>query len=60
MEKFIFAASATHAAHFLNHVGPDAHAARAAFFLAHLGQRHAVVLLHDSIVMIEQILQKFR
>ena len=32
------------------------HPARAAFLVAHFGQRHAVVFLHDAIVVIEYFL----
>lgn len=43
-------------AHFLKHVGPDAHAAGAAHFVLDFRERRSSVLARDAIVMIEQIL----
>ena len=38
----------------------DAHAAGAAFFVANFGERDAIVLFGDAIVVIEQIFRNFR
>jgi len=51
---------AAEAAHFLKDVGPDAHAARATFFVANFGEGHAVVFAGDALVMIEQVFGDFR
>ena len=51
--------STIRAAHFLNHVRANDHAARAAFFVAHLGERDAVMFFDDALVMVEQIFRNF-
>src|ERR1700723_3122521 len=48
------------AAHFLKHVRANAHAAGAAFFVAHFGERHVVVLFHDAVVVVQHVFGNFR
>jgi len=43
------------AAHFLKDMRADAHAAGGAFLVANFGQRHAVVLFDDAIVVVQQV-----
>ena len=52
--------STIRAAHFLNHVRANDHAAGTAFFAAYFGERDAVVFFHDALVMVEQIFGNFR
>src|SRR5580692_9221942 len=47
------------APHLLKHVRANAHAAGAAFFIAHFGERHVVVLLHDAVVVVHHVFGNF-
>jgi len=51
---------AVRAPHFLDHVRAHDHSARAAFLVAHFGERHSIMFLDDAIVMIEQVFGNFR